>query len=269
MPRISPLRTAAAISLVGALLLAGQAGFGRADSRRTIRVKWGDTLWGLSQHYGVDMGQLASANHMKASDRLLAGRTLYLPTAAKGARTAAGPSGTKSGGGSLAEGGVPVDPRLAQRTFCTTYKPPTGPKGQLPAELRRDPSRLALRPLFAKWAKVYRVPVDLIEAEAWQESGWSNTAVSPDDARGIGQILPATAVWINQSLGTNLKLNVPSDNIRMMAAFLGYLLRMTGGQACGAVASYYQGFPTLQRYGVLPISQVYVRSVLSLRPRFA
>jgi soluble lytic murein transglycosylase-like protein len=127
---------------------------------------------------------------------------------------------------------------------------------------------LALRPLFVKWAKVYGVPVDLIEAEAWQESGWSNNAISPDNARGIGQLLPPTAAGVNQSLGTNLKLTVPSDNIRMMAAFLGSLLRATGGQVCAAVASYYQGLATFQRYGVLPVSQVYVRSVLSLRPRF-
>jgi LysM repeat protein len=266
MSRTSLLRTAAAVSVVAALLLAGQASFGQATSRQAIKVKWGDSLWSLSQRYGVNMGQLASDNHMKFSDVLYAGRTLYLPAGAKG--TSTGSAGTKPSGGSSSEGGVPADPRLAQRRFCTSYKPPTGPKGQLPPELTRDPSRLVLRPLFAKWARVYGVPVDLIEGEAWQESGWSNTAVSPDGARGIGQLLPATALWVNQSLGTNLKLNVASDNIRLMAAFLGYLLRMAGGQVCGAVASYYQGFPTLQRYGVLPVSQVYVRSVLSLRPRF-
>ncbi|MDQ1393503.1 MAG: hypothetical protein QOF30_2480 [Acidimicrobiaceae bacterium] len=267
MPRISPLRTAAAVLSVGALLLAGQASFSHTASRPAIKVKRGDTLWGLSQRYGVTMGQLASANHMKLSDLLLAGRTIYLPVGAPGPQGGAA-TNKRSPSGSLSEHGVPADPRLAERTFCTTYQPPTGPKGQLPAELTRDPSRLALRPLFAKWAKAYGVPVDLMEAEAWQESGWTNSAVSPDDARGIGQLLPATAVWVNQSLGTNLKLNVPSDNIRMMAAFLGSLLRATGGQVCGAVASYYQGFGTLQRYGVLPVSQLYVRGVLSLRPRF-
>jgi len=77
-----------------------------------------------------------------------------------------------------------------------------------------------------------------------------------------------TVVFVNQSLGTNLNVGVASDNIRMMAAFLGYLLRATGGDTCRAVASYYQGLATLQRYGVLPVSQVYVRGVLSLRPRF-
>ncbi len=258
MPRTSLRRTGAAVLLAAVVLLAGQAGFGQSGSRRAVTVKWGDTLWGLSRRYRVSMNRLATANHMKVSDMLLAGRTLYLPSGAGGASSPSPPTAT----------GTSIDPRLVERTFCSTYKPPTG-RGRLPAALAADPARLALRPLFAKWAKLYGVPLDLIEAEAWQESGWTNSAVSPDGARGIGQLLPPTADFVNQSLGTNLKLSVPSDNIQLMAAFLGSLLRATGGQVCGAVASYYQGFATLQRYGVLPVSQVYVRNVLSLRPLFA
>jgi soluble lytic murein transglycosylase len=127
---------------------------------------------------------------------------------------------------------------------------------------------LALRSTFARWADVYDVPLSLIEAEAWQESGWQSGVVSPAGAVGIGQLLPTTAAFVNQSLGTNLHLTVASDNIRMMAAFLGYLLRATGGQICAAVAAYYQGLTALSHVGVLPVSQIYVRDVLSLRPRF-
>jgi len=279
--------------VIGAVLIAGQAGFGRAAGRRTVKVQRGDTLWGLSQRYGVDMNELAATNHMELSDVLLAGRTLTLPGAPAGAgKSTVGKSGAgagkstasagKSSGGksrasagakaaavdSAESGGTASDLRRIQRTFCSTYKAPTGPRGQLPADLRASPSRLALRPVFAKWARAYGVPIDLIEAEAWQESGWSNDAVSSAGARGIGQLMPDTVIFVNQSLGTNLKVGVPDDNIRMMAAFLGYLLRSTGGEVCGAVASYYQGLGTLQRYGVLPVSQVYVRNVLTLRPRF-
>jgi N-acetylmuramoyl-L-alanine amidase len=266
----SPGRTLAAIVVVGAVLVAGQAGFGRAASRRTVKVQRGDTLWGLSQRYGVNMNQLATTNHMKVSDVLLAGRTLTLPGTAPAPSTKAS---TKPSTKARAKAGAKAtttaaDPRTLQRTFCSTYKPPTGARGQLPSDLRASPPRLALRPVFAKWARVYGVPLDLIEAEAWQESGWSNDAVSSAGAQGIGQIMPDTAIFLNQSLGMNLKVGVPDDNIRMMAAFLGYLLKSTGGDVCGAVASYYQGFATLQRYGVLPVSQVYVRNVLSLRPRF-
>jgi murein DD-endopeptidase MepM/ murein hydrolase activator NlpD len=258
-------------------LLAGQAGFSRGAGT-TITVKRGDTLWDLSRRYGVSMDQLASANHMQVSDLLLEGRTLEIPTGGAdrsdpdGSPTAGSGSAAAGAGGGAAHGGAETAATLAaaqraQRTFCDTYQPPTGSR-PLPAGLSSDSKRLALRPLFARWAEVYGVPVDLMEAEAWQESGWSNDVVSPAGARGIGQILPSTAKFMNQVLGTHLKLGVPSDNIQMMAAFLGYLLQATGGQVCGAVASYYEGLATLQRVGVLPVSQVYVRDVLSLRPRF-
>ncbi|MDQ1428014.1 MAG: hypothetical protein QOK39_1490 [Acidimicrobiaceae bacterium] len=268
-------RTVAAIVVVGAALVAGQAGFGRSGGHRSVKVEWGDSLWALSQRYGVDMEQLAAANHMNVSDVLLAGRTLSLPGGASGsaagATAAAGsPASTKAAAkaGAAKAGSPSADPRAVQHTFCATYKAPTGPRGQLPSDLAASASRLGLRPVFAKWARAYGVPVDLMEGEAWQESGWSNDAVSAAGARGIGQLMPDTVVFVNQSLGTHLNVGVASDNIRMMAAFLGYLLRATGGDTCRAVASYYQGLGTLQRYGVLPVSQVYVRAVLSLRPRF-
>ena len=85
-------RTVAAIVVVGAMLVAGQAGFGRSGSHRSVKVEWGDSLWALSQRYGVDMEQLAAANHMKVSDVLLAGRTLSLPGgASRSCRPAAPP----------------------------------------------------------------------------------------------------------------------------------------------------------------------------------
>jgi hypothetical protein len=261
MPRSTLLRILATIVTVGVLVLAGvagQASFSRHGSGRTITVAWGDTLWGLSQRYGISIAQLAAANHMRVSDVLYAGRTFTIPTSGASSLPSSA-SGGVSGTG---------DTPQPQQTFCSTYRPPTEPLGALPAALASDPARLALRPVFARWAGTYGVPLSLMEAEAWQESGWQNDVVSPAGAVGIGQLLPATAVFVNQTLGTSLQLTVPSDNIRMMAAFLGYLLRATGGNICDAVASYYQGLGTTEDYGVLPVSQVYVQDVLSLRPRF-
>jgi N-acetylmuramoyl-L-alanine amidase len=273
MPRTSLLRIVsalAALSVVGGLMLVGQASFGSATYPHAIKVNRGDTLWALSRRYGVTVQQLASANHMRSTDVLYAGRTLYLPSATGGRTGQPATKGASSGSTAAAAGaGSQTAAQQAERTFCTTYRPPTGPRGALPAPLSTSPSLLALRPLFARWAADYGVPVDLMEGEAWQESGWSNTVVSPAGAVGIGQLLPATAAFVNQTLGTNLQLSVPSDNIRMMAAFLGYLLQATGGKVCGAVAAYYEGLGNLDAYGVLPVSQVYVRDVLSLRPRFA
>jgi N-acetylmuramoyl-L-alanine amidase len=261
MPRLSLLRSVAA---VGALLFVGQATFAQPSAPKAVTVKPGDTLWGLSIRYHVDVNQFAGVNGMKLSDVLFAGRTLTLPGTG-GATSAPATKSTPP----------PPPPRhftaaelVQMRSFCASYRPPTGPVGVLPIGLRGDAERLALRPLFVKWARAYGVPSDLAEAIAWQESGWQNDVVSPADAHGIGQLLPETAAFVNGLLGTRLQLTVPDDNIRMEIRFLALLLRATGGQVCGAVASYYQGFGTLRQIGVLPESQVYVRNVLSLRPRF-
>jgi soluble lytic murein transglycosylase-like protein len=154
------------------------------------------------------------------------------------------------------------------RSFCRVYRPPVQPVGVLPSGLANHPDRIALRALFVKWGRAYAVPPELAEAVAWQESGWQNDVVSPDNAQGIGQLLPETATFVNGLLGTALQVTVPEDNIRMEVRMLSALLDATGGQVCDSVASYYQGLGTLHHIGVLPESQVYVRDVLSLSPRF-
>jgi soluble lytic murein transglycosylase-like protein len=156
------------------------------------------------------------------------------------------------------------------RAFCVSYRPPVGPAGSLPATLRQSPTRLALRPLFVKWSRAYGVPASLVEAIAWQESGWQNDVTSSAGAKGIGQLLPGTATFVSQGLlGVNLKVTVASDNIQMMSRFLAYLMQTTGGGVCAATAAYYQGLGALRQYGVLPESQVYVRDVLTLRLQFS
>jgi soluble lytic murein transglycosylase-like protein len=136
--------------------------------------------------------------------------------------------------------------------------------------LRQHPERLALRPLFVKWSAAYGVPATLIEAIAWQESGWQNDVTSSANAQGIGQLLPTTASFVSGNLlGLNLDLTVASDNIQMMARFFAYLVSAAHGDLCVAVASYYEGFGNFQHFGVLPQSQAYVRSVFTLRSRFS
>ena len=77
------------------------------------------------------------------------------------------------------------------------------PPSPLPAKLAADPQRLALRPLFDKWAKAYGVPPDLFQAMAWYESGWQNNKVSSTGARGIGQLMPDTIALTQRLIGSD------------------------------------------------------------------
>lgn len=143
------------------------------------------------------------------------------------------------------------------------------PPSLLPAKLVADPKRLALRPLFEKWAKAYAVPADLFEAMAWYESGWQNNKVSSTGARGIGQLMPDT-IALTQRLIGGRKLNpaVPSDNIQMSARFLAFLLQQTRQHADQALAGYYQGLRSVRARGMYADTKTYVAGILALRKSF-
>jgi LysM repeat protein len=115
--------------------------------------------------------------------------------------------------------------------------------GSYPAGLEGDDDLLALRSTFEEWADEYDVPVVLLEADLWQESAWDNDAVSTDGAVGIGQLLPSTTSYINETLldGADLDPTDPSDNIQLSAAYFQYLLEGSDGSWAEALASYFAG----------------------------
>jgi len=130
-----------------------------------------------------------------------------------------------------------------------------------PAQLRANPSRLALRPTFQHWARVYGVPAGLLEALAWMESGWQQGVVSSTGAIGIGQIEPDTATFISADvlgLSTPLDPHLTSANIRLSAAYLAWLLRSANWSVANALGGYYQGLASVLAHGPLLSTRRYV-----------
>jgi N-acetylmuramoyl-L-alanine amidase len=228
-------------------------------------------------------------NGMQVNDLLLTGRTLILPTTPAAVPTAAtsatpAPSiaasqaalsqdDTAVVGATPSAGAVllPSAAQLAQQqAFCTNFAPTPEPIGVLPYLLQISPDRLALQPTFVAWAAANGIPASLVEAIAWQESGWQENVVSSTGAVGIGQLEPGTAQFIADVLigDPALQSTDPVDNIRMSARLLGYLYHATGGNLCETVAGYYQGLRNVLLYGVIPDSQNYVADVLALQQGF-
>jgi soluble lytic murein transglycosylase-like protein len=141
--------------------------------------------------------------------------------------------------------------------------------GALPPDLR-SPERLALIPLFLDAAQRYAVPYDVLMAQAYRESSWKSTALSVDNARGIGQLLPATASWVARVLLHDLTLNPANtaDNIKLQARFLRYLIDLTGGDLQRALAGYYQGHFALLKGGMSATGKAYAASILARRLQF-
>jgi soluble lytic murein transglycosylase-like protein len=124
-------------------------------------------------------------------------------------------------------------------------------------------------PEFDQAAADAGIPASLVEAVAWQESGWQASVVSPDGAIGIGQLTPETVAFVNTVLDPGQADPwVADDNINMSAQFLAYLLNQTGGNEQLAIAAYYEGLAAAQAYGVLPVSEQYVADVMALQQQF-
>ncbi len=113
-----------------------------------------------------------------------------------------------------------------------------------------------------------RVPISLALAVAHAESNFDPRAVSPRGARGVMQIMPATASG-EYGIRPGLLFN-PRINVRLGLHFLKRLLDRYRGRVDLAL-SYYNGgaavgdFPNAR---VIPATRSYVARVKRLRRRY-
>jgi LysM repeat protein len=293
-------RTLAVPALAGAavLLLASPA-----SAHESYTVGSGDTLGHIAAKYDVTVSQLVAENGISDPNRIRVGQVLRIPHSGSQSSTpAANPTPTErpkpvdpanfSGGtgsykviagDSLSRIGAklgvswrevarlnslssPYRIRIGQ-----TLKVPGAASNypELPSRILNDPVRLAILPSLEKWSIHYGVPTDLMMGVAWQESGWRNDQISSAGAFGIGQIMPATGEWIANSIigDPSLSRIEPEDNIRMSAAYLGWLLREMENED-DAIAAYYQGQGSVRANGWYSSTHSYVASVTAHRTMF-
>ena len=294
-------RCAAAGSFVAALTVALTAiavlvptGPAAAD---TVRVAPGDTLTSVAARYHTTVAALAQANGIADPNRIVIGRVLQVPTA-PGAGVGATPTSASIPVGAGTAITVVVRSgdtltsvaaryhttvaalvkanNIANPNFVmigTRLQVPSGlaplPSGSPPANavtatLLAHPDRLALRTAFIRAAAASGLAPNLLEAMCWWESGWQNQATSSTGAMGVCQLEPSTVGYVRAKLLHNTALDprVGGDNIAMAAAYLHDLVGRSGGVVPTALAGYYQGLPQVQRSGMLPSTQAYVKGIL-------
>jgi Transglycosylase SLT domain len=91
------------------------------------------------------------------------------------------------------------------------------------------------------------------------ESSFRMNAVSPTGAMGLGQLLPATARWLQVSNPFD-----PVDNAMAVSRYLRYLQNAFPNEQDKAVASYFVGQGTVKRSGISPSAQAYVNKVATV-----
>ncbi|MDA3039965.1 MAG: LysM peptidoglycan-binding domain-containing protein [Actinomycetota bacterium] len=220
-----------------------------APSTVAYTVQAGDTLSEIALAAGVSTRELAERNGLSDRHAIRVGQTLELP----------------------ATPGLVVQPsanypRLPHRLVVQ----PSANYPGLPQRLVNNPERLALIPHFETWAAANNIPVDLLMAIAWQESGWNNAALSHKGARGVGQLMPQTEVWVATGLIGRPELSAvnPEDNIRISARYVRWLLDRMGGDERRAIAGYYQGPTSVANGPLYSSTELYIRNVLVHRQFF-
>lgn len=200
---------------------------------QTRQVRLGDTLTGIAYEYGVSLSELAAVNGIRDVDQVLIGQVLKMPQTTLVSRSP----------GQAASLVTPGQP--ASQTFLG--------RGKVAKALRQA-------------ANEFGVDLRLLQALAYQESGWQQQITSSAGAVGVLQVMPGTATWATEMFFQDLPDWRSSElgNARVGASVLQHLLKLSGGDIGKALAAYYQGWASVETIGIMEESQAYVDNILAL-----
>jgi soluble lytic murein transglycosylase-like protein len=118
--------------------------------------------------------------------------------------------------------------------LCAQSRKPVHPQDHREAEY-----------LVSMYARHYHVPVPLVRAIIERESDWRACAVSAKGARGLMQLIPATA----RRLGVKDSCNI-NQNISGGVRYLAWLMRLFHNDLRLVAAGYYAGEDIVARRGL-------------------
>lgn len=214
----------------------------------TYKIKPGDTLYGIAAKLGVPLGDLLAANGLSLSSVIYAGRSLNLPAPAPEVSLA---SATK--------------PQALVDDSFLGFKYPDAVVASANANKRilnsaPVPNRDQMKQIVADTARKMGVDPVLALSLAYQESGFSQRAVSPANAIGVMQLVPSSAQWASDLVGRKLNPLDPYDNATAGIAILRALIN-AGPDQNAAIAGYYQGQTSVAQRGMFEDTKAYVKAV--------
>jgi len=138
------------------------------------------------------------------------------------------------------------EPVVAAAEAPAAEAPPPQPDGPAPFQIQTSAPR-PLVELVKKLAPQYEVEPQLVLAIMEAESNFDSAAVSPRNAKGLMQLIPATAARFDVKNVLDAR-----QNIRGGLAYLRWLLAYFEGDITLVAAAYNAGERTVERYGGIP-----------------
>lgn len=232
-------------------------------AEHTHTVQWGDTLSQIAADHGMSVDQLVALNGLDDPDLIFPGEEILLHTEgsaqAASADVAAEPVSD-----------VATDASADMPGYDPDYRGPTDGWAQGGGSYPPYYEPWDIQWLLEFYAGEYGIDPNLVKAQAWQESYWRQDQVSWTGAVGVMQIMPGTAAELNDwYFGPDRDpFWSVQDNIEMGVAYLSILYEETGDIEL-ALASYYQGWGSVQRDGFFPDTEEYVQRVFMFQEMFA
>jgi soluble lytic murein transglycosylase-like protein len=156
-------------------------------------------------------------------------------------------------GGLLVASAAHADVKLATKRNGTKviYNVGRSPAGGRGSDLnwlaKRHDRASKYDPIIERYAAQYNVDPTLIRAVIQVESNFNQNCVSNKGARGLMQLMPATA----RRFGVT-NINDPEQNIHGGVRFLAYLIRLFNGDLPRVLAGYNAGENAVLKYGGIP-----------------
>jgi LysM repeat protein len=235
-----------------------------------VTVRPGDTLSHIAARHDVALDTLLAANPDVDPRRLWVGQKVVVPGSSSSGSSSSAQSPAAQRPWTQDTIGDTKEGEKVEDTFLHyTYSSAVARSAAANREYLADvpvPSAAETKALITETARRHGVDPKLMLALAYQESGWNQRAVSPANALGVMQVIPASGEWASGLIGRDLNLLDPQDNVTAGVVIMRALLRSAGSEA-EAIGGYYQGLASVNKHGLFADTTHYVRSIRALRDR--
>ncbi|GCE16826.1 LysM peptidoglycan-binding domain-containing protein [Dictyobacter kobayashii] len=195
------------------------------------RISAGDTLNGIAYFYRANIWTIARVNRIRNINLIYTGQSLCIPSKVK--RAASG---------------------LHTNGYVSWYN----------YRALDWSTRMQAHHLLRSAAARYGLPVNLMLAIAWQESGWRQHVIARDGGIGIMQIMPYTAQGLNRQVNGHYDPYKLYDNIELGAIYLRALWHGFNGNMSKIISAYNEGGWNVRHRGIFNWRYVHnVRSLMS------